>query len=297
MRQNEPVIRNISDTAHWAAVYRARENERPGSLFRDPFARRLAGERGEQIFAALPARDRNEWAWVTRTFLYDQLIAGQLEQGVDMVVNLAAGLDARPYRMPLSSSLRWIEVDLPGILTYKEDVLRNEKPACALERVRLDLSDVNARRALFERLGRGAASALIITEGLLIYLTEDQVGALARDLAAQTGFRHWVLDIVSPGLLRMMHRRMGAQLSQASAPFKFAPREGPEFFIPLGWRPADVRSMAQTAVRQGRAPLLLRLLSFLPESKARQGSRPWSGICLLEKRFGPGVLPKNAPRP
>src|SRR6266571_9352811 len=156
MSQAEPVIRNISDTANWAAIFRARETARPDALFRDPFARRLAGERGEQIFATLPARDRNEWAWVTRTFLFDQFITDQVGQGVDMVVNLAAGLDARPYRMPLPASLKWIEVDLQDILAYKEELLRGERPVCALERIRLDLANVDARRALFERLGRGA---------------------------------------------------------------------------------------------------------------------------------------------
>lgn len=35
MAQAEPLIRNISDTALLAAVYRARETERPDALFRD----------------------------------------------------------------------------------------------------------------------------------------------------------------------------------------------------------------------------------------------------------------------
>jgi O-methyltransferase involved in polyketide biosynthesis len=56
MGQGEPAIRNISDTANWAAVYRARESERPDALFRDPFARRLAGELGERIFETLVER-------------------------------------------------------------------------------------------------------------------------------------------------------------------------------------------------------------------------------------------------
>jgi O-methyltransferase involved in polyketide biosynthesis len=43
VNQAESKIRNISDTARWVAVYRARENERPDAVFRDPFARRLAG--------------------------------------------------------------------------------------------------------------------------------------------------------------------------------------------------------------------------------------------------------------
>jgi O-methyltransferase involved in polyketide biosynthesis len=59
---------------------------------------------------------------VTRTFLFDQIIREQVAQGADMVVNLAAGLGTRPYRMQLPSSLRWIEVDLPEILTCKGGV-------------------------------------------------------------------------------------------------------------------------------------------------------------------------------
>jgi len=38
-------------------------------------------------------------------------------------------------------------VDLPALVDYKEEILRDEKPACALERVRLDLADVPARRS------------------------------------------------------------------------------------------------------------------------------------------------------
>jgi methyltransferase (TIGR00027 family) len=284
MSQGEPPIRNISDTANWAAVYRARETERPDALFRDPFARRLAGERGEQIFATMPAKHRQSWAWVIRTFLFDQFVADQIRQGADMVVNLAAGLDARPYRMSLPASLKWVEVDLPGILTYKEDILRQEKPACVLERVRLDLANADARRALFEELGRRAQKALIITEGLLIYLSGDDVGALARDLALPRANQRWILDIASPGLLRMLQKNLGSQLNRASAPFKFGPEAGPGFFTPHGWRPSEVRSIARSAVRARRAPLLLRLLSFLPESNERQGSRPWGGVCLMTKQ-------------
>jgi O-methyltransferase involved in polyketide biosynthesis len=36
-------IEHISDTARWVAFYRAMETERPDAIFRDPFARQLAG--------------------------------------------------------------------------------------------------------------------------------------------------------------------------------------------------------------------------------------------------------------
>src|SRR5947209_612366 len=71
MSQGDAATGTASDTARWAATYRARETERPDPLFRDPFARRLAGERGEEVFAALPFSERNTWLWVTRTYLFD----------------------------------------------------------------------------------------------------------------------------------------------------------------------------------------------------------------------------------
>ena len=108
------MIQNISDTARWVAIFRAEESERPDAIFQDPFARRLAGEEGEQIADTIQFSRKNSWSFVARTFLFDEYIKQHVESGFDMVVNLAAGLDARPYRMSLPSSLQWIEVDLPA---------------------------------------------------------------------------------------------------------------------------------------------------------------------------------------
>jgi methyltransferase (TIGR00027 family) len=280
--RSEPLIRNISDTARWVAVYRARETDRPDAVFRDPFARRLAGERGEQIANSMPLGRDSDWSVATRTYLIDQFVVEQVREGVDMVVNLAAGLDSRPYRMQLPPSLRWIEVDLPEILEYKENILRDDKPVCALERFRLDVSNLQARRALFTQLGNQTKKALVITEGLIIYLAPGEVTTLAQDLAAPPSFRSWVLDIASPGLLRMLKKRMTAQLRQA-APLKFAPDDGPDFFLRYGWKPADVRSLLKNAARLKRLPFFLRLIALLPESESSRRNRPWSGICLLSK--------------
>lgn len=283
MTTHEPLIRNVSDTALWAAAYRARETERPDALFRDPLARRLAGERGERSVKEFPGGTRHAWAWVTRTWLFDHFINRCLREGADGVINLAAGLDARPFRMEIPATQKWYEVDLPDLLAYKEEVLRGEKPRCSLERIPMDLSVPSARTGLFERLGGELSRALIITEGLLIYLSEEGVGSLARDLAAQRGFKYWIIDLASPGLLRMMQKQLGGPLKQAGAPLKFAPQEGPSFFLQHGWRVVEVRSMLKTAAEIKRLSFWMRLMARLPDSGGSQPSRPWSGICLLEK--------------
>src|SRR5262245_61383351 len=99
--RSDPGLRNVSDTARWVAIYRAIESERPDALFRDPYARRLAGERGERIRAAMEFANRNAWSFVARTVLFDRFVTESIANGTDMIVNLAAGLDTRPYRMAL----------------------------------------------------------------------------------------------------------------------------------------------------------------------------------------------------
>src|SRR5262249_12682684 len=162
----EPLIRDISDTARWMAVYRARESERPDAVFHDPHARALAGERGERIAAALPSQNF-DWSIVARTYAVDRYLKREIASGVDQVVNLAAGLDTRPYRLDLPPSLRWVEVDLPEILDYKEQILADAKATCTLERVRLDLANHDARRGLFATLARRSQRTIVVSEGLL----------------------------------------------------------------------------------------------------------------------------------
>jgi methyltransferase (TIGR00027 family) len=282
MSHSEPLIRHVSDTACWVAVYRARETVRPDALFHDPFAQRLAGERGEQIAREFEFEDTNMWPFSMRTYVFDNLIKQQIDQGADLVVNLAAGLDARPYRIALPSTLRWVEIDLPEILDYKEEVLAGEKPVCLLERIPLDLADRAARRVAFDQLGRRGKRALIITEGLLTYLSEAEVGSLAQDLGRPPSFHLWLLDMASPGLLRMLNKRMGRQLTQA--PFKFAPEEGTGFFLRHGWRAVSKQSLFKAAAQMRRLPWFLQLMSLLPQPDEPQPSKPWSGACLFERQ-------------
>ncbi len=282
MSEPSPPVRNISDTARWVAYFRARETQRPDALFHDPYAERLAGERGFEIADTLSDGNKHEWAWVARTYLFDKFVLREVQDGADLVVNLAAGLDARPYRMELPAALQWVEVDLPEIVAYKEKILAGEKPRCRLERIPLDLSDTLTRRALLAELGRRATQITAMSEGLLIYFAPEEVGALARDLAAVSHMQSWLVDLASPGQLRLMQRTMGKQLSEAGAAFKFGPAEGPNFFSRYGWDAKDVQGFMKTAAQLNRLPVELH--SLLPEPQGLPGNFPWTGICLLKKQ-------------
>lgn len=280
-------LSNVSDTARWVAIYRAMETERPDAIFKDPYARRLAGAQGQEIVDTLPKGRRMAWPMIVRTAVMDEIILRAINRDkVDTVLNLASGLDTRPYRLPLPRDLHWVDVDLPQISSYKETQLAGETPACRLEYVRVDLSDAAMRADLFRRVAGAAKQTLVIAEGLLVYLEAGAVAALTRDLHAHTAFRWWLIDLASPRLLKMMAKTWGKELAAGNAPFKFGPAEGTAFFTPHGWNEVEYRSMWEESIRLDRTMPFARFWNFLARfypRKTRQEFRRMSGIVLLER--------------
>ena len=285
-------ITHVSDTARWVAMYRAWESDRPDALFHDPYARRLAGPQGEAIVRTMPKARTWAWPMVVRTCLFDELILQAIERdGVGTVLNLAAGLDARPWRLPLSPALRWIDVDLPDMIAYKKQQMAGERPRCALEYAAVDLADRARRRALFAQIAVAGRQVLVVTEGLLIYLAAEDVGGLADDLHAHTALRWWLIDLASPRLLQMMAKTWGRTLAAGNAPFRFAPAEGTRFFTAHGWREAEFRSTWDESLRLKRTVPLAWLWNFIgrfyPRAK-REEMRRMSGTVLLERTVDDG---------
>lgn len=281
-------IEHISDTARWVAIFRAIESERPDAHFRDPWARQLAGPSGEKIAATMKGSQQMEWAMIVRTQVIDEIVLGSIKNdGIDMIVNLAAGLDTRPWRLPMPQALRWIDVDLPDILQYKLDHMQGETPRCAYEAVKADLRDVETRRALFRRLASASKRALVVTEGLLVYLQPAEVGTLAADLAAEPSFRTWIIDLVHPKLREMMTRQLNkSDVRGDDTKFNFAPEEGTKFFEPFGWKEGHFygsMTEAKRLNREMRGAWLWRLIGNLGGAKRRAMFNRFSGIVRLER--------------
>jgi methyltransferase (TIGR00027 family) len=186
-------ITHVSDTALLVAGCRAIESESADAFVRDPFAARLAGERGIAMFHALPRPEIMRFGIAIRSRFLDELLLDALaSSGVATVVSLGAGLDTRPWRLELPVELRWIEVDFPAMLDYKEALMAAETPRCRRERLTADLNDPAQRRTIYAAVG--TAPALMITEGLLMYLPAATVESLAAEPWRESGIAHWISD-------------------------------------------------------------------------------------------------------
>ncbi len=287
MRVKPQALRSVSDTALLVAYHRAMESQRPDALFKDEFAVKLSEARGEQIARSLFYSRGMAWSTIVRTVLIDDIVRRQVATGVDSIINLAAGLDARPYRLTLPASLRWIEIDLPDLVREKNEALAAETPACRLERIALDLTNAGKRRELFARLTGESRDALILSEGLLMYLPQAVVGELADDLHARRSFHRWATDLATPAVKQRVNRWWGRKLKRAQTHYQFAPAEGPKFFEPHGWREAEFHPMIDHGIRLNRTMRGLWILKLTervaPQSAARMREKWRIGVVLLER--------------
>ena len=196
-------ITHVSDTALMVAACRAHETELEDAFVRDPLAARLAGERGFAILAALPHSNVLRLGLAIRTRFVDELLLKALRlYPIATVLSVGCGLDTRPWRLELPSDLRWIEVDFPDVLDYKEQLMSGEAPRCWRERLTVDLNDA-AQRCAMHAAG-GSPTALMITEGLLLYLPAATVEAIAAESSRHSGVAHWISDITTSAFSKVL---------------------------------------------------------------------------------------------
>jgi methyltransferase (TIGR00027 family) len=287
-----PQIESVSDTAFAVAHYRAAETERADALFRDPLAGVLAGDRGRKMAAAMPMPSITSQIVVIRTCIIDDFILQAISQGVDVIMNLGAGLDTRPYRMDLPESLLWIEVDYPRVIEFKDERLAAQQPRCKLERVPLDLANQPERRKLLEATNARAKKLLILTEGVVSYLSVEDVASLADDLRALDRVEGWIVEYFSSELAKFRGRGRGrVRWKMQNAPFKFTPPDWFAFFASHAWQPKRIEYLAEEADRLGRPIKLpgilgamMKLRSLVISKERREAFRKFQAYVLLEPK-------------
>ena len=248
-------VDHVSDTAWLVADLRRLESERTDAHFHDVLASKLLGKKGQEIRERIPSTMGFEFLMTVRTKVIDEIILKLADGGIDTVINLAAGLDTRPYRLNLPSKLQWIEADYKPVIAFKNQTLADDKPTCNLERISVDLADDHERQSVLSQLGKRGGRTLVLTEGLLGYLAEENVSALAKDLFAQSSFQWWMMDVMDPGMMSWFAKRMDKPKSnEKTTSLRFAPDSMAKFLSSFGWVSKEFHSFMVEGKRLNRLP-------------------------------------------
>ncbi|MBF9070049.1 SAM-dependent methyltransferase [Streptacidiphilus sp. NEAU-YB345] len=172
---------------------RANESKRPDRLFDDPYAAAFvraaaasAASASVQVPRGEPSEARRAMSahLVLRTAFFDDYLLDAVGTGgCTQVVLLAAGLDARAFRLDWPDGVRLFELDLPDTLAFKERVLAAEQAEPRVSRTVLtvDLREDWAAALVAAGFDPGARTAWLI-EGLLIYLEAADAAALLKQV-------------------------------------------------------------------------------------------------------------------
>ncbi|MGH3970519.1 MAG: class I SAM-dependent methyltransferase [Mycobacterium sp.] len=183
------IATSVGKTATMIAAQRALASAR--SLIDDPFAAPLVHAVGMDTYirmvdGQIPVTDdfqfdpdRTAQGMAVRTRFYDQFFLDATQSGIRQAVILAAGLDARAYRLPWPAGTVVYEVDMPEVIEFKTSTLSKlgAEPTTEHRTVAVDLRDdwpAALRAAGFDPDAASAWSA----EGLLVYLPSEAQNAL-----------------------------------------------------------------------------------------------------------------------
>ena len=232
----------VAATGLLVAAMRAEESARADALFHDPFAQRLAGEDGRRLLAEATAETGQPSApIVVRTRLYDEAL---LRAGASQAVILAAGMDARSYRLPWPHGTTVFEVDQPHVIAIKDERLAGEKPRCRRVAVGVDLAD-DWPKALEARGFNREAPTVWTIEGLLQYLVDSDVDRLfARVDGLSAPGSVLLFDVVGTALLEAPFSAATlAYMEKLGAPWVFSSDTPAALVQGRGWT-ATVTDMA-----------------------------------------------------
>lgn len=204
------ITESVGSTALGVAAARAAETESENPLFQDPFARVFVEAAGNGMWslvanpdlsANLTELDPDLQArmqvmvdfMAVRTVFFDEFFFNAAKTGVRQVVILAAGLDARAWRLPWPDGTTVYELDQAKVLEFKSTTLqqRGARPTSNLISVSVDLRQ-DWPKALqqvgFDALQPTAWSA----EGLLRYLPAQAQDLLFERIHALSPSGSWL---------------------------------------------------------------------------------------------------------
>lgn len=243
----------IAATGLLVAAMRAEESARDDALFTDPFAERLAGDDGRQLLAEAAAQTGQPSApIVVRTRFFDEALLRAQADGVSQVAILAAGMDARAFRLPWQRGTVVYEVDQPHMIATKDERIAGEQPRCRRVAVGVDLADDWPKVLQSQGFTQSSRTVWLI-EGLLQYLNASDVDKLfARVNALSARGSVLLYDIVGKTMLEAEFLQPTLDfMTKLGAPWTFGSDTPAALVEDRGWT-ATVTDAAEPGNRWNR---------------------------------------------
>jgi len=246
-------MKPVSKTAFYCCGVRALDARAPRPVCGDHLAERFMDDEAWASWAPFAETKPANASNVARHRIIDDLLRARLaDDPAHRVVTIGAGFDTRPYRL---RGGRWLEWDEPLLMGFKEERLPARESPNPLERQAIDFGS----ESLAERLRPYATdeAVTVVVEGVMMYLTTEQVRALTHAVRATFPRVTLLTDLMTYAFFQKYGQPVYQHLHALGATFVLAPEHPRELIQKAGFRALGSHSMIERAVREKAFPWLV----------------------------------------
>lgn len=218
MEKEKITLTGVNETLLVPLYARALESKKENHLFYDATAVHIVDSL-DYDFEKHGKSRMNMWGCAARTVLFDQQAAAHIKAHPDCsVINLACGLDDRFHRVD-NGRIHWYNVDLEDVMALRKDLVPGDSR----------VTDITCSAFDYHWMEQVANKdhALIIAEGFLMYVTQEQVRALFDTVAETFPHTTLLLELMSQWLVD--HQRIHDTTKKINVSFVWGVQQSSDF--------------------------------------------------------------------
>ena len=249
----------IARTAWYCCGARAQDARSPRPVCADTLAERFMDAEAQAVFQRFLGLKEANVSNAMRHRLIDDALRDRLRQRADQrVLLLGAGFDTRPFRL---TGGRWLELDQPALLAFKERKLPASQAPNPLQRIPIDF----ATELLADKLApwAGEPDVVVVMEGVSMYLQPAQWEETARTLRLLLPGHLLLCDLIDATFIRRYSRKLRQAIRELGGDFAPALDDPAAMVTALGYRQRAAWSIVGSAVEAGALRVPRWLLNSL----------------------------------
>lgn len=211
-------IHGVPETMLQTLYARAAYSKKRKAKFRDDKAVEIVS-RMDYDFSLAKKDAMMSGGVIARTILLDHMVGDFIrENPKGTVVNIACGMDTRVYRLKVPPSVRWYNLDLPETIEIRRRFLSENGHISMIAKSAMDESWAEEIEELEDR-------TLVILEGLVMYLSEEDVKKILSIISHRFGQAEIIMETMNPWVIKNMKEK---SIEATMAKFTWGIRSGKE---------------------------------------------------------------------
>lgn len=252
-------MKPISKTAFYCCGVRMEDAESENPLLGDTYARTFMNEAGLEIFRAFEDEPWANAGNVARHRIIDDYLRNELKERPNtLVVLIGTGFDSRAFRL---NGGRWLELDEPPVINYKNEKLSSVGCKNELHRLPIDFSQDSLEEVLAPYVTTDPV--IVVVEGVIVYLEQKAIERILETVAKVFPSHQFICDLLTAKFYNKYARPFQEKIMALGTSLKYMKDRPQELFQSFGYTCVEKISITSRSKKFATAKPALKVLMRL----------------------------------